>query len=122
MDNILKWIGSGKYFYHVGIYFGIALTIISLWVADNFHFDWMLVFFVGLAIFFFFMGIQMNTDEFVIKKEEVIDPNTGLKNQNTTSSYQTYLDHFNVLSRAGFCIAGAFAFLASLRMLWMVVF
>ena len=120
----MKWIGSGTIHYQIGIYMGIAITIISLLGSANYPwfqttFDWMLVFFVGLAVFFFFMAISLNTEENTNIK--IDDLSEGRRNKNTFTFYQTFLDRFNILSKSCFTISVIFGILAIFRLLAMIV-
>lgn len=119
MKETMKWIGSGTTHYEIGLFMGIAITIISLLGSAKYpwfqaQFDWMLVLFVGLGIFFFFMGIRLNTEE-----NTNIDINDT--NRKTFVSHQTFLDRFNILSRASFGISITFAILSGFRLLALMV-
>jgi len=125
MKETIKWIGSGRTPYQIGIYLGIALIIISLlgsttcpWFQPLF--DWMLVLFIGIGIFFFFMGIRLNTEE-----DTNIETDTNLnkneRNKRTFSSFKIYLTQFNILSKSCFVISGIFGFLIGCRLLTMLL-
>jgi len=120
----MKWIGSGTIHYQIGIYMGIAITIISLLGSANYPwfqstFDWMFVFFIGLVIFFFFMAISLNSVENTNVK--IDDLPEGRRNKNTFTLYETYLDRFNILSKSCFTISIIFGILAGFRLFAMMI-
>lgn len=121
MKKTLERIISANHQYKVGLYLGIAIVLISL--ANNFKigffeinspFDWLLVFLAGLSIFFFFMGIGLNTEENTYVDEK---PNEkGEINRNTQTFFNTPLRHFNILSKTCFWASGISIFLFLFRL------
>ena len=120
MTKTFDKIISANHQYKIGLYFGIAIVLISLannlrigFIEINSPFDWLLVFLVGMTIFFFFMGIALNTEENV-NINETPDGN-GNVNRHRFEQFKTYLDRFNILSKTCFWFSGISAFLFTIR-------
>lgn len=117
----MKWIGSGMTHYRIGVYLGIAITVISLLGSARYPFfqplfDWMIVFFIGIAIFFFFMAIWFNTEENTnVSTDE--NASDGKRREKTVTSFLIDLDRFksNPLSKSCFVISIIFGMLAGFR-------
>ncbi len=125
MSKTLDKIISANHQFKIGLYFGIALVLIAL--ANNFKigfieinspFNWLFVFLFGMGVFFFFMGIALNTEENCYIKEE---PNgKGGINRNTQTFFNTHLHKFNILSKACFWFSGI-SFLLSIIKLGFII-
>lgn len=120
----MRFIDSKDTYWDKGMNLGIAMIVISLlastknpWVT--FSFDWLLVFFGGISLFMFFMGMRLNTE--INTKVDLNDLPDGKRNKNTFTSYVTYLDRFNNLSITAFVIAGIFFGLFLIRLLFMAL-
>jgi len=112
---------SGGQNYKIGIYFGVALVLTSVGsqIKNSFFeigptFDWLFVLLLGISIFFFFMGIALNTN---VKTDVRESPDgKGGINRHTFEDHNTYLINFNILSKSSFWIAGISAFLSFIRL------
>lgn len=111
--------------FKIGIYFGIALTLISLTarlktILFEFQtpYDWLFVFLVGLFIFFLFMGIAFNT-EINTKINEYPNETGGISRDKFEES-RIYLKGFNKLSKTCFCLAGVFGFFSLIRLCFII--
>lgn len=115
-----------------GMVLGIALIIISLLAKSKLnldvwgfsftyenYFDWLFILFLGISIFFFFMGIRLNTD--VDEKRKVNDLPNGKQNVDRHLFYQTYLDKFNILSKTSFVISTTFAVFGIIKLLFLAL-
>ena len=132
MKEIIKVITSSEDLWDKGMRFGVALVIISLlamsqisisspYFSFNYsnQFDWWTILFIGLAIFFFFMAIRLNTEISVNKNITNLSPSN--QQTNTFTSYQTHLDRFNILSKSCFTISGISVAFSILRMLTLFI-
>lgn len=121
----MRFIDSKDNFWNKGMNLGIAIVVISLLAPVKnpwftFTFDWMIVFFSGLSIFFFFMAIRLNTE--INENIDINGPNKdGVTNKRTFTNYQTYLNKFNILSKSSFVISGSLVFIVTMRLLGLVV-
>ena len=121
----MQFIDSKDGFFHKGMNLGIAMIIISLlapiknpWV--QFPFDWILVFFSGLSIFFFFMAIRLNTD--VTTNVNINnDHQTNMSHKTKFVNYETHLNNFNKLSKASFIISLLLAIVVIIRLIIILV-
>ena len=75
----------------------------------------MMVLFLGIAIFFFFMGIRTNTE--INEHRDIKDLDNKTQNTQGFLTFQTYLDRFNILSRTCFSISMIFGILFLLKLL-----
>lgn len=121
MTQTFNKIISGDHQYKIGVYFGIAIVLVSLannvkiWILEiNSPFDWLFVFLIGITIFFFFMGIGMNTEENIFINEKLLE--NGIVNRQKSSYSTTHLRHFNILSKSCFWFFGIFLFLSFIRL------
>jgi len=122
MNKIMEFIGSDDSYWGVGIKLGIALIIISLLPSIKLPFfepnwDWWVVFFIGLSIFFFFMGIRLNTEINTIINQDT--DNEGKIKKETKTYYQTYLRKFNKLSQTAFTISVIFGIFLLIRLIYL---
>ena len=116
---------SGGFHYKIGMYLGIALILLSIGsqVKSSLFeisstFDWLFLFLVGLFIFFFFMGIALNTDT-KINIKEFPDGKGGITRE-TFEEHITPLGKFTILSQASFWFAGVITFLFLIRLSFII--
>lgn len=129
MENLIKTITSKEIFYDKGLTLGVALIIISLLGISEISltsqlfnlvyknsFDWLLILFLGIAIFFFFMGIRLNTS--VNTRINNTPVNEKTQNKETFTVYETNLSRFNILSKSCFILSIIFGTILGIKLLF----
>lgn len=120
MSDTFDKIISADHPYKIGMYFGVAISLLSLannikiWgIEINSPFDWLFVFLIGLSIFFFFMGISLNTEERVNEVE--VPSANGTFTKKIHTEFIMYFRRFNILSISCFWISGIIVLFVLIR-------
>lgn len=132
MKSIINTIVSKEDYWDKGMTLGIVLIILSILAKSNLSltiwsfsvayensFDWLLVLFLGISIFFFFMGIRLNTE--INENRNIDNLPDGKMHTNRQIFYKTYLDRFNILSKSSFTISCLFTILLGIKLLFLVL-
>jgi len=119
---------SNDYINKAGLRFSATLIILSLAFLveikiSNFEiylrsFDWLFVFLIGLALFFFFLALTFNTRTTISENKK---PNLdGTITTSTTADYIMPLDYWNGLSKKMFFISVLCVIIAVIRLVFII--